>query len=229
MRMKTWLCGAAVWGLLASGPAWAADPAPAGSFDLRNWKLQIPGPIDIKKLQGYSSGYFHLNAAKEMCFCLDAAEKGTTPSAHYVRSELRHLPNWKIETEHSLSGEFRVASKLTPDKVTTMQIHGITEQGADAPPLLRIAVNKGDLVAVIKIDAEGDKVEMVVLKKQLGAGFVKVDIVVKQKQLSIAVDHAPKVTRSLAFWKFNNYFKAGCYPQATQGTAEVVFRSLRVE
>ncbi len=229
MCMKTWLCGAAVWGLLAIGPAWAAGTAPASVFELRNWKLQIPGPIDIKKLQNYSSGYFHLNADKEMCFCLDASEKGTTGNAHYVRSELRHLPNWKTESTHSLSGEFRVVSKLTPDKVTALQIHGITEQGEDAPPLLRIAVNKGDLVAIIKTDAEGDKVETVILKKQVGAGFVKVDIVVKNKQLSIALDHEPKVTRSLAFWKFSNYFKAGCYPQATQGTAEVVFRKLKVD
>ena len=128
-----------------------------------------------------------------------------------------------------MSGEFRVVSKLTPDKVTALQIHGITEQGEDAPPLLRIAVNKGDLVAIIKIDTEGDKVETVVLRKQLGAGFVKVGIVVKNQQLTIAVDNAPKLARSLAFWKFSNYFKAGCYPQATQGTAEVMFRKLRAE
>lgn len=229
MRIQICLVGAVTLGVLAASPGLAADTAPAAVFELRNWKLQIPGPIEVKQLPGYASGYFHLNADKDMCFCLDASEKGTTKGARYVRSELRHLPNWKVETEHSLSGEFRVVSKLTPDKVTAMQIHGITEQGADAPPLLRIAVNKGDLVAIIKTDAEGDKVETVALKKPLGAGFVKVDIVVKNKQLSIAVDNAPKVTRSLAFWKFSNYFKAGCYPQATEGTAEVVFRKLQVE
>ena len=229
MRILTCLLGALALGALGHGPTLAADIAPAAVFELRNWKLQIPGPIEVKKLPGYSSGYFHLNADKEMCFCLDASEKGTTVNAHFVRSELRHLPNWKTEATHSLSGEFRVVSKLTPDKVTALQIHGITEQGADAPPLLRIAVNKGDLVAIIKTDTEGDKVETVALKKPLGAGFVKVDIVVKNKQLSIAVDNAPKLTRSLAFWKFSNYFKAGCYPQATQGTAEVVFRKLQVD
>ena len=58
---------------------------------------------------------------------------------------------------------------------------------------------------------------------------MKVDIVVKNKQLSIAMNNESKVTRSLAFWKFSNYFKAGCYPQATQGTAEIVFRKLHVE
>jgi hypothetical protein len=229
MRIQTCLVGAVALGILGHGPGFAADSAPAAVFELRNWKLQIPGPIEVKKLQNYSSTHFHLNADKEMCFCLDAAEKGTTGNAHYVRSELRHLPNWKTESTHSLSGEFRVTSKLTPDKVTAMQIHGITEQGEDAPPLLRIAVNKGDLVAIIKTDTEGDKVETVVLKKQLGTGFAKVDIAVKHKQLSIALDNESKLTRSLTFWKFSNYFKAGCYPQATQGTAEVVFRKLHVD
>jgi hypothetical protein len=36
------------------------------------------------------------------------------------------------------------------------------------------------------------------------------------------------VRRSLGFWKYLNYFKAGCYPQATQGVAHVVFRHLAV-
>ena len=227
---KTWLLVLATFLILCSDPAYSADTAPARVFDLQNWKLQVPGPKEIKKLQGYSSDYFHLNAAKEMCFCLDTAEKGTTPNAKYVRSELRHLPNWKTGETHSMSGEFRAVSKLTPDKVTALQIHGITADGQDAPPLLRIAVNRGDLVAALKTDNEGDsKTEFIVLKKQLGDGWVKVDIAVKHKELSISVDNQLKLTRSLAFWKFDNYFKAGCYPQATQGTAEVMFRKLRAE
>jgi hypothetical protein len=227
--MKNWFFVLTVFFVLCDGPAFSADSAPARVFDLQDWKLQIPGPKEIKKLQGYSSDYFHLNAAKEMCFCLDAAEKGTTPNAHYVRSELRHLPDWKTSETHSLSGEFRVVSKLTPDKVTALQIHGITEQGQDAPPLLRIAVNGGDLIAAIKTDNEGDKTEIVVLKKKLGSDYVKVDVTVRRKELNISVDNQLKLTRSLVFWKFCNYFKAGCYPQATQGTVEVTFRKLRAK
>jgi len=52
---------------------------------------------------------------------------------------------------------------------------------------------------------------------------------VKGRQLKITVDHQVTLTRSLAFWKFKNYFKAGCYPQATQGTADVFFRKLGAE
>ncbi len=220
----------AVFLAYCTSPVLSADNAPAKAFDLQNWKLQVPGPKEIRKLQGYSSDYFHLNAAKEMCFCLDAAEKGATQHAHYVRSELRHLPNWKTGESHSLSGEFRVLSKLNSDKVTALQIHGITADGQDAPPLLRVAVNRGDLVAALKTDNEGEgKTEFTVLKKQLGSGWARVDITLKGKLLTLAVDKQVRLTRDLTFWKFDNYFKAGCYPQATQGTVEVQFRSLHVE
>jgi hypothetical protein len=210
-------------------PVVAADAAPASQFDLKKWKLQIPGPKEVKSLQGYSSDYFHLTAKKEMCFHLDAAEKGATLNAHYVRSELRHLPDWKSTESHTVSGEFRVESRLTPDKVTALQIHGIKENGSDAPPLLRVAVNHGDLVAMIKVDNDGETTDSVILKKGLGSNWVNVDVTVKNRQLKITVDGAVKLTRSLAFWKYPNYFKAGCYPQATSGTVDVFFRKLKAE
>src|SRR6516162_1997348 len=89
--MKTALLGCAVLFFFIAACAMARDNVPAIAFDLRQWKLQIPGPKEIKTLTNYSSPYFHLNADNEMCFHLDAAEKGTTPNSHYVRSELRHL------------------------------------------------------------------------------------------------------------------------------------------
>lgn len=203
--------------------------APDTAFDLSKWKLQIPGPKEVKALKGYSSSYFFLNAEKEMCFHLDASEKGTTPNTHFVRSELRHAVNWKTGETHRLSGEFRIVSKLMPDKVTALQIHGITEDGGNVPPLLRIAVNNGNLVAAIKVDNEGAKTETVVLKRQVGTRYVKVDITVKGEQLTIAADGETKLARSLAFWKHLNYFKAGGYPQTTEGTVDVYFRKLTAE
>ena len=215
---------------LSIGSTRAADTAPpAGAFDLRQWKLQIPGPIEIKQLAGYSSGYFFLNKSREMVFKLDAAEKGTTPNTKYVRSELRHLPNWHVNEPHSMSAEVKVTSHLDPDKVTVLQIHGIMEDGSDAPPLLRIALNHGDLVAMIKPDNEGERTDSVPLKKGVGANWFKVEIAVKNRSLVITVDGQQKLTHSLAYWKYPNYFKAGCYPQATQGTAEIFFRKLSVK
>lgn len=213
-----------------SNAAKGADTAPpAGVFDLRQWKLQVPGPLEIKQLAGYSSPYFFLNKSREMVFHLDAAEKGTTPNTKYVRSELRHLPVWHIGEPHSLSAEVKVISHLDPDKVTVLQIHGIQEDGGDAPPLLRIALNHGDLVAMIKPDNEGERTDSIPLKKGVGANWFKVEIAVKSRSLVISVDGAQKCNHPLAYWKFPNYFKAGCYPQAVQGTADIFFRKLGVK
>ena len=227
--MKTPILSAIAVAFLCVAQACAEDAAPSAAFDLHDWKLQIPGPKDIKDLQNYSSEYFNLNADKEMCFHLNAAEKGTTPGAKYVRSELRHLRNWKVSESHSLSAELHVISDLKPDKLTVLQIHGITEQGKDAPPLLRVAVNFGDLVAVIQTGNDRNENDTVVLKKGLGPGPVKIVVLVRAEQLKISVNGAEKVSRSVAFWKFPNYFKAGCYPQATEGTAHVMFRKLTVD
>ncbi len=208
----------------------AADTAaPSTAFDLRTWKLQVPGPLEIKQLAGYSSPYFFLNKNREMVFHLDAAEKGPTPNTKYVRSELRHLPNWHITESHSLSAEVKVVAHLDPDKVTVLQIHGIQEDGGDAPPLLRIALNGGDLVAMIKPDNEGERTDSIPLKKGVGTNWFKVAIEVKSRQLIISVDGQQKAVHSLAYWKYPNYFKAGCYPQAVQGTADVFFRKLIVK
>ena len=216
--------------LAFAGRMIAADTAPpSGAFDLRAWKLQIPGPLEIKQLAGYSSPYFFLGKGREMVFHLDAAEKGTTTNAHYVRSELRHALNWHTNESHTMSAEVKVASHLDPDKVTVLQIHGIQEDGSDAPPLLRVALNSGDLYAMIKPDNEGERTDSVLLKKGVGANWVKVEITVKKSQLVITVDGQQKLSHSLAYWKYPNYFKAGCYPQATQGTAEVFFRKLNVK
>lgn len=217
-------------GLLLCGPFVFAQ-APSTAFDLHEWKLTLPGPKEVKDLGGYSSGYFYLNADKEMCFHLDASEKGTTPNASYVRSELRHLPNWRAGESHALSAELRATSSLKPDKLTVLQIHGMTEEKGDAPPLLRIALQDGDLFAIIKTTGQSEKnspVEKVLLRKGLGGAFAKIDVQVSEGQLSVDIDGAEKVRRALGFWGFLNYFKAGCYPQATDGVADVTFRRLIV-
>ena len=221
----------AFMGALLLGELRVFAQAPSTVFDLSEWKITLPGPKEIKDLEGYSSDYFYLNAEKEMCFQLDASEKGTTPNAKYVRSELRHLPNWRADESRALSAEVRAASSLDPDKVTVVQIHGITEDKKDAPPLLRIALQGGDLWALLKTTSRNEKnspEEKILLRGALGESLVKIDVRVEGGELSIAVDGEEKVRRNLGFWKFLNYFKAGCYPQATQGVAHVVFRHLAV-
>jgi len=200
--------------------------SPSTAFDLKEWKITLPGPVEIKDLQGYSSKYFDLNDKGEMCFHLDASEKGATANTAFVRSELRHQPNWKANESHSISAMVHTESHLSPDKVTVVQIHGMTEDKKNAPPLLRVALNNGNLVAIIKTDSTGKQNDTTPLVKDLGSKPVKIDVVVEGGQLKILADGQIKVTRSLAFWPFQNYFKAGCYPQAKKGTVDVMFSSL---
>ena len=209
--------------------AFGGNPPPSKAFDLASWKLQIPGPKEVKDLREYSSDYFYLNDEHNMCFKLNAAEKGPTQNTKYVRSELRHLLDWKLEDKHAIEGEFRVISHLTPDKVTALQIHGITEQGENAPPFLRIAINHGDLYAILKSANAGDKTESDLLKRGVGSSFVKVGVQITGGQLIVTVDGQEKLKKDVTYWKFSNYFKAGCYPQATEGTVLVEFRKLKVE
>ena len=228
--MKSQLLTLAALLLLGAGRASCAETAPPSqAFDLHEWKLQVPGPHEFKDLRNFSSGYFFLNGSREMCFSLDSAEQGTTPNTKYVRSELRHVPDWTADTSHTLTGEVRVVSHLQPDKVTVLQIHGVTAEGDNAPPLLRIALNNGNLYAAVKPDSTGDKTDMVLLKPGVKTDYVKVAIVVKDHQLRVLVDGEEKLARDLSYWKFSNYFKAGCYPQATQGTVQVFFRKLKAE
>jgi len=224
--MKKPILFAATIAFLCSTTIHADESAPSSVFDLRTWKLGIPGPQEIIDLQNYSSKYFDLNSEKEMCFHLDAAEKGPTTNAHFVRSELRHLPQWKASETHSISVEVRVVSHLKPDKLTVVQIHGITPQNTNAPPLLRVAVDDGDLVAHIKTTNNDVPTDHVLLLKGVGIKPVKIDVTVEAGQMKIHVNGEEKLSRSLAFWTHLNYFKAGCYPQATEGTADVMFRKL---
>jgi hypothetical protein len=210
------------------GTVTAKDPVP-GNIDLSVWKLQIPGPKEVKDLKTYSSEYFERTPEGWIVFHLDCAEKGHTPNTKYVRSELRHLPNWDVSGTHVLSGTVSVDSSASPDKVTVLQIHGITDQGDNAPPLLRVAVDNGDVYAHIKPDNSGDKTEHVKMLSGVGKNFFECEIRIEHKRMIILVNGKEKVNRDLSFWKYPNYFKAGCYPQALKGKVNVTFKALHAE
>jgi hypothetical protein len=203
--------------------------APSTKFDLSGWKLQIPGPKDITSINGYASKYFYLNSSNQICFWVDSTEKGHTANSEYVRSELRHLSNWSINSAQTMSATLKVNSAAVPDKVTVLQIHGITSTGDNAPPLLRIALNSGTLYAFIKTDNSGNNTDSIVLASGIGDQEFSCTIKVENQRLIIIVNGAEKLKRSLSFWKYANYFKAGCYPQSHNGTITVTFGSLSVK
>lgn len=201
---------------------------PATKFDLSRWKLQIPAPQQITNLSGYASKYFYLNSLNQMCFWVDCSETGHTRNSDYVRSELRHLANWSVNDDapKTLKATLKVHSKANPDKVTVLQIHGITNSGGNAPPLLRIALNNGSLYAFIKTNNSGDDTDSIILASNVAAQEFSCAITVHNGRLLVSANGIKKIDRDISFWQYANYFKAGCYPQSHSGTVTVMFSHL---
>ena len=202
--------------------------APSLHFDLTGLKLQVPGPVDIKELNNYASRYFYLTTDSLMCFTLDASEQGHTANSDYVRSELRHITNWSASEKHYLKATLKVNSDLHDYKVTVLQIHGITEDNKNAPPLLRIAVNNNNLYCFVKTDNSGDHTEKTLLKEDVYNRFVTIEIIVENNQMNIKVNGQKTYSKDLHFWEYKNYFKLGCYPQVHQGIFSIYFKSFDV-
>ncbi len=202
--------------------------APSLRFDLKDFKLQIPGPVDIKELNNYASQYFYLTTDSLMCFSLDASEQGHTANSSFVRSELRHITNWYASEKHHLKATLKVNSDVQVYKVTVLQIHGITIDNKNAPPLLRIAVNNNNLYCFVKTDNRGDNTEKTLLKEDVYNQFITIEIIVENNQLNIKLNGQNKYSKDLHFWEYKNYFKLGCYPQVHQGIFSIYFKSFEV-
>lgn len=195
-------------------------------FSLNGWKLQIPGPKDINALKAYASNYFYLNKKGEMVFSLDSSEKGSTRNSVFVRSELRHLSNWYINKNCSLIATLRVESNLSPDKVTVLKIHGYIKKGIYAPTLVRIALNDGDLYAYLNKSNYPKDTQRFLLLSNIEKEKFRCVVSVINKTLVIKVNEKERFRYDISYWKYKNYFKAGCYPQAHKGKVKVFFSEL---
>jgi hypothetical protein len=195
---------------------------------LNDWKLQIPGPKDIFDLRNYASKYFYLNESNEMVFWLNSAEKGTTKNAIFIRSELRHLLNWYVDGYYKMAGVLRVESKLHPNKVTVMKIHGFTKPGEYAPTLVRVALNNGNLFAYLNKSNFPKDIKRILLASNVERQIFECSILVNEGYLTIKINGEEKLTHDISYWKYKNYFKAGCYPQSHKGEIKVMFKELTV-
>jgi hypothetical protein len=205
-----------------------AQNAPSENFDLNHWKLQIPGPVEVKNLNNYKSNYFSMAPDSSVCFHLNAAEKGTTKNAHFVRSELRHLENWDTNGSHNLKAKIKISCNLTEYEVTVMQIHGITSTGENAPPLLRIALKNGNLYAFLKTDNEGKTGDKHLLASNLYNQFFTAEILFEHNIIIIKVNNQTVFNKNIDYWTYDNYFKLGCYPQMTKGVFEIFIKDILV-
>jgi len=201
---------------------------PSKHFELLGWKLQVPGPKDISNLENYASEYFYLGKDNEMVFWLNSAEKGTTKNAKFVRSELRHLSNWTIDGFNKIEGILKVESRLNPDKVTVMKIHGFTKPGEYAPTLLRIALNDGNLLAFLNRSDTPKDIRSILLASKIDNLLFKCSIEVSKGHLTIKINDEVKFVHDISYWTYKNYFKAGCYPQSLKGEVKVKFKELSI-
>ena len=198
---------------------------PSKYFDFKGWKLQIPGPLDVKALNNYTNSHFYLAADTTLCFNLDAAEQGHTENTHYVRSELRHELNWPTNSKHEISARVKVTTNLTDYQVTVVQIHGITVDNENAPPLLRVAMFNGDVYAYLKSDAEGKKTDKILLASDMNQKYFDVKVKMDNSHLRVYINGRECMHKQLYYWNFNNYFKLGCYPQGVEGLFKIYFKS----
>jgi hypothetical protein len=201
---------------------------PSKKFELKGWKLQIPGPKDIFNLDNYATKYFYLNKYNEMVFWLNSAEKGATKNTKFIRSELRHLTNWSIDGHYRIRGILRVESKLYPDKVTVMKIHGFTKPGGYAPTLVRIALNDKELFAYLNRSNTPKDTMGILLEEKVDRQLFKCLIEVNKGYLTIKVNGKEKLAYDVSYWKYKSYFKAGCYPQSQNGEIKVMFKELSI-
>ena len=188
----------------------------------------MPGPTEVKNLNNYTNSHFFLAADTTICFNLNAAEQGTTAHTHFVRSELRHLLNWETNSRHEISATVRVTSNQSSYKVTVVQIHGITADNENVPPLLRVSMVDGNVMAYLKSDSTGDKTEKIVLVTGIGTNFFDVKVKMQESNLVIMVNGKELLRRNLSYWKYMNYFKLGCYPQSIDGQFKIYFKHILV-
>jgi hypothetical protein len=125
-----------------------------------------------------------------------------------------------------LSGTMQLFSHADPSKVTVLQIHGITESGGDAPPLLRIAVNNGNVYAFIKTDSTGDTTKSVLLLAGIDSSWFSCTVRMQNSHILISINDTQKLDENVSYWKYPNYLKAGCYPQSHSGTVTLKFSQL---
>lgn len=225
--MKKFFIFFILWGAVIFSSA--STLYPSEYFDLSNYKLQYPGPSEQTDLSNFTSQYFYSLKPKTMTFFINASSTGHTVNSDYVRSELRHLSNWYVSESAEIQATLRVDSKLTPSKITVMQIHGETKTLANAPPLLRIAVNNGSLYAFIKSSTSDSNSEKILLENDVNNNQITCKINIFNDILSIWVNGKLCVQKKISYWGYLNYFKVGAYPQAHEGWAKVTVYDLTAD
>jgi hypothetical protein len=203
-----------------------ANPeVPAQVLDLTSWKLTLPvgkeqdeaDEVEQPKLAHFQNPkFFHLNEAGDGVVFRANAGGATTSGSGYPRSELREMKkNGKDEADWSNKSGIHTMTivqaitatpKVKPE-VVAGQIHG-----------------EEDVVAMVRlekkhlfVESDGDEVGDLDNDYKLGTKF---KLVMRATPGGVTVTYNDKKTVSIDEVGGGNYFKAGCYTQASDHRQE---------
>lgn len=205
--------------------------AKSSGIDLRNWKLTLPdaktteiSPAQL--LAGFHNQYFSVEANGTLLFTA-ASDGGSTANSKYPRSELRELlnpddrtQNWTSQGSHTMHVREAVVQIPQGVAVIVSQIHGVTQSGKNAAPLVKLQWKDEKLQMLVKELAKGgpDIRYDIPGNFQLGTAF-DVSLQIHDGRLSMRVNDQllvdDFVARDPAWADLRFYFKAGNYLQNT--------------
>ena len=258
-------------GGMATGSGSGSPTGGTASLRLDHWKLQLPdGRPDVvgslgleeRTRSGEFVPYFYYD--DEGALVLFTRPLDTTPNSHYSRTELREQlepgrddVNWTLDEGGRLQGRLAVPSIShdgdgQPHRTIIMQIHGrlsdeqaarIGADGRDAPPLLKIYWQRGQIRLLFKklrdLGADEDTIlhkaawtddEPYVFPEPVDERSFELRVEASAGRILVTLNGDSHLieTPSLARWPFENYFKAGNYLQTRDAGAEatVVYYAL---
>jgi len=211
---------------------------PSGNFNLSNWQLDIPDAIATtiptsRLAYGYTDTYFYTDPIDGSMTFWCPVTGGTTPHTIYPRSELREMlnpknpaVNWSWSGTHTITATESVIQVPGTGNIVTLQIHGITTNGGDATPLVKMMYNRthSSLVFFVHSSSDNNSSSIHYIFNGINIGdLFSAKMQVVDGVLDMTVNGT---TQSYDFasadpnWKnLNFYFKAGDYTQDNVGAS----------
>lgn len=194
-------------------------------------------------------------------YCQTSGDFVTTKNSKSPRTELREQlepgsnnTNWTLAQGGKMKGRLQITRSSKGDRFMVMQIHGrltdeqratIGKDDNDAPPLLKIYYNNGQIEVAHKVlkdkSTTGDNIfqksswtdaQHYYFSKRVENEVFSFEIEASEGKLVVIKDGESKVFEDpdLKIWPFENYFKAGNYltTSSKKAFSEVKYYELTV-
>jgi hypothetical protein len=213
--------------------------SPAPGIDLRRWKLTLPEDasgtnagkaVEVSPsalVAGYSHpSWFHSDSKGQLVFWCPVSG-ATTENTAYPRCELREMldpadssVNWPAQGTHVLEAQCQVNQIPSEPKVIIGQIHSYSGK---AKPLVKLQFYKNRIEALVKVNSNKGTDRKLVFPEVGLNRDIRYRLKLHDGVLTITVNGVTQTENILAndaTWSDQAfYFKAGCYPQDSEGPA----------